>query len=110
MLTLNTKTGEIQQEIVGTNSVRCSRYVGKFHNHNLQFKAETGCWYSKIMGNPHAIEGEGMTPEAAVRDSISRTNGRIKEMQAAATAMKAALEQDANEPPSHPPLVTTTKD
>lgn len=96
MLTLNTKTGEIQQEIVGRNAVRCSRYVGTFHQPGLQFKAETGCWYSKIMGNPHAIEGEGETPEAAVRDSISRTNSRIKEMQAAVTAMEAALEQNGD--------------
>jgi hypothetical protein len=91
MMTLNTRTGEIQQEIVGNSAVRCSRYVGKFHQPGLKSKAETGCWYSKITGNPHAIEGEGMTPEDAVRDSILRTESRIKEMQAAVNTMYTAL-------------------
>jgi hypothetical protein len=88
MRTLKTKTGEIQQLWYG--SVICFRYVGTFHNPNLQSMSDTGMWYTKISGNPHAIQGEGETPEKAIDDSIVRTRSRTHEMQQGMLALQFA--------------------
>ena len=89
-LKMNHGEGEMQAETFG--GVQCKRYVGKFTVSALQDKAETGLWYTLIQGNPHAIEGEGETPKAAIQDSINRTNSRIAEMQQAVLCLTASLD------------------
>lgn len=86
-----TMGGNRRVEYVGTGpgTVQCKRYVGTgFKSQNMQGKADTGLWYTLVQGNPHAIEGEGETPEAAVIDSIKRTQSRIAEMQGAVAALE----------------------
>ncbi len=83
-----TMGGNRRMEFVGTGPVQCKRYVGTGFT-DLQSKADTGLWYSLIQGNPHAIEGEGPTPEAAVLDSIKRTEERIIQLQNAVVALEA---------------------
>jgi hypothetical protein len=88
-LKMNGGKGELQQVIVG--GVYVSKYVGEFENKNLQIKAELGLWYTRIPGNPHAMCGEGSTPELAIRDSIRRTSSRIAEMQRGLQALERAV-------------------
>lgn len=83
-LAMNHGKGKMQQERYG--AVVVSRYIGQFHTERLQSKANTGLWYSRVMGNPHAIQGEGSTPILAIIDSIERTkNQRTKLLQAVRT-------------------------
>ena len=67
--------------------VHCSRYEGKFSCSILNAKAETGLWYTSVSGNPFAIEGEGVTLQKAIQDSISRTKNRIEDMQKGLTCL-----------------------
>lgn len=86
------KMGENKKmEVVMVGAVQCNRYVGNFTVELLQSKAETGLWYTMISGNPHAVEGSGATPRAAVRDSLDRTRSRIAEMQNAVRTLELAL-------------------
>lgn len=59
------------------NAVLCHKYEGQFENDALQGLAETGLWYTTLQGQPHAVRGEGETPEAAVEDAIKRNKERI---------------------------------
>ena len=81
--------GKGKMQWIGEGAVQCKRYIGKFTNPSLQAKADTGCWYSLVQGNPHAIEGEGFTPQEAIDDSVKRTNARIKEMENAVKVLEA---------------------
>lgn len=92
MKTLPMNHGKAKMQVVGDDAVQCKRYIGKFTNPNLQAKADTGCWYTLIQGNPHAIEGEGFTPEAAIADSIRRTNSRMKQMQNAVETLEKVIQ------------------
>jgi hypothetical protein len=78
-LSANGGKGEIQKETIGI--VTCTRYVGQFTNPNLVAKAETGMWYTMMSGNPFVVQGEGDTPELAIKDSIARTEDKIDWMQ-----------------------------
>jgi hypothetical protein len=85
-LKVNGGRGEIRKETIG--QVTCSQYVGEFSNPDLIAKAETGMWYTMLSGNPFVIQGEGATPQAAIKDSIARTEDRIKIMQKGLDSMK----------------------
>jgi hypothetical protein len=77
---------------VSFGKVICDQYFGKgFHVSGLQTQADLGLWYTSVWGNPHAIQGEGATPELAIADSILRTESRMAEMQAAVNALKNRL-------------------
>jgi hypothetical protein len=70
-LRTNNGRGTIQKRQFG--AICCTRYVGDFSVPALQSKADMGMWYTTVMGNPFAVQGEGATLEAAVRDAIDRT-------------------------------------
>lgn len=89
MGSLKTKNGEIQEIQFG--SVRCKKYIGKFHSDGLQSKANAGKWYTLITGNPYAIEGEGDNPQDAMQDAIRRTQYAIDQMQLGINVLQSEL-------------------
>jgi hypothetical protein len=81
---------------VSFGKVTCDQYFGKtFNVPSLQIQADLGLWYTSVWGNPHAIQGEGATPELAIADSILRTQSRMAEMQSAVDALKHCLPEAA---------------
>ena len=91
-LSANGGKGEIQKETIGINAndivVTCTRYVGEFTVPSLVAKAETGMWYTMMSGNPFVVQGEGDTPQSAIKDSISRTEDKIDKMQKGLDTLK----------------------
>jgi len=72
-------------------AVTCKRYKGQFGSDDLQAKADTGLWYTLIEGNGRAIQGEGPTPELAIRDAIKRNREISKILETAAKTLEASL-------------------
>lgn len=89
------QTGIIERDLFKIHWVRmgavfCKRYEGTFISSKLQDKAATGLWYTLVSGQPHAVEGEGATPSAAIRDAMSRIRDRIGGLNQALQALQNA--------------------
>lgn len=78
MKTLKFATGSRQQIQIGR--FVCNRYEGQFQSPALQAKAETGMWYCYAQGTGLGIEGEGRTPEYAIRDTKKRATQMREEL------------------------------
>ena len=89
MTELKTSGGVIEKEVVG--GITCSRYKGEFESGMLKGRARTGAWYTMVSGNPAVIEGEGMTPVLAIKNSIERTQDRISWMRRGLTSLEEAV-------------------
>lgn len=75
------------------NNVFVVRYRGMFENPRLQAYADSNLWYSRIQGNSFAVEGEGTSPEAAIKDAISRNEDMIKKITLATASLRGALKE-----------------
>jgi hypothetical protein len=64
------------------------KYTGIFSVKDLQAKADTGLWFT--YGQPDAVQGEGRTPEAALSDSMRRTQDKINKMKDALSVVSFA--------------------
>jgi hypothetical protein len=74
-------------------AVFCRKYEGLFNTEPIQNKADTGLWFTRIMGNPFNQEGSGQTPAWAIKDSIERNNDLIKKLTQANQALNSALSE-----------------
>lgn len=107
MLEIHTKTlklenGEIYCATYMVNNrdeIVVKRYSGTFTQPEFAEKAVTRKWYATSIGNPHAVEGKGDTPLAAIRDSLSRTNELVMRMEDIARTMLRVLDDAKGEEP-----------
>lgn len=88
--TLKTSQGLIRTVVVSDN-VQVKKYDGKFRRLDLQDKADTGLWYTIVVGNGSAVVGEGSTVPLALQDAINRNQEQARNYQGAAIALTRAL-------------------